>query len=133
MDYNNKNFDKNYLYKKVEEIIKPFNIEDAKKVILQNYEEEKKNCPKEDNFNKFIINDINLYDIYTPFFEIINSYDEDYYINIPLNYIQKYNLEKDYISFFNKKLENNSSLYISFNNIKNFEILKKINIDFSKI
>ena len=72
------------------------------------------------------------YDIYCPFIDF-SSYNDNLFFKIPLNYIEKYNLKNDYISFFEKNTKSNNLLYIIFDKNEQINILKEIKIDFSKI
>ena len=88
---------------------------------------------KRDKLEIFLYNKIYfIYDIYCPFIDI-PLYNDYVFLNIPLRYIEKYNLKNDYISFFEKNKKSNNLLYITFDNNSQIKILKDINIDFSKV
>ena len=90
-----------------------------------------KNETKEEN-EDYINNSLILkYDIFSPFIEYEISYNNDSFINIPLNYIEKYSLYNDYISFFLQDALPKYPLYISFSERSQIKILKQLKINFS--
>ena len=139
MDFEQKIFDKNILYNEVKEKLKEINltIEDIKNLLKNNIEkeEEKKNLisENEDKGKKedvFLLGNVIPIDIYSPFIDVIISFEKDKdFINIPLNYIEQFNLKNDYISFFQKDIENNNLLYINFDEINQIKILKELKIN----
>ena len=139
MDFEQKIFDKNILYNEVKEKLKEINltIEDIKNLLKNNIEkeEEKKNLISEnDDKGKkedvFLLGNVIPIDIYSPFIDVIISYEKDKdFINIPLNYIVQFNLNNDYISFFQKDIENNNLLYINFDEINQIKLLKELKIN----
>ena len=140
MDFEQKIFDKNILYNEVKEKLKEINltIEDIKNLLKNNIEkeEEKKNLisENEDKGKKedvFLLGNVIPIDIYSPFIDVIISFEKDKdFINIPLNYIEQFNLKNDYISFFQKDIENNNLLYINFDEINQIKILKELKINY---
>ena len=94
------NFNKNFLYKKVDDDLKKYNlkINDVKN-IFEKYN--KKYFKKEKNNKIFILDDnIKIYDIYSLFIDIIIPFKNDIFINLPLNHIKKYMI----IKHFSKKI-----------------------------
>ena len=136
-------FDKNYLFQKAKDKLEENNltIDDMKNLVIHNIEkvEENKNISLDENKKKkkeeiFLLGNVFPIDIFSPFIEIIISYENDKdFINIPLQYIEQYNLKNDYISFFQKDIKNGNLLYISFDKLSQIEILKELNINFSNI
>ena len=139
MDFEQKVFDKNILYNEVKEKLKEINltIEDIKNLLKNNIEkeEEKKNLISENDEkgkkeDVFLLGNVIPIDIYSPFIDVIISYEKDKdFINIPLNYIEQLNLKNDYISFFQKDIENNNLLYINFDEINQIKLLKELKIN----
>ena len=137
VDFDKIKENKNYLNKEIEEKLKSLNltISEAKN-ILNKFEEIKKdkkmkNEVKEEN-EDYINNSLILkYDIFSPFIEYEISYNNDIFINIPLNYIEKYSLYNDYISFFLQDDLSKYTLYISFSERSQIKILKQLKINFS--
>ena len=68
----------------------------------------KKNKENINNLNE----DILEYDIFSPFIDKFIQYNNEIFIRIPLNYIEKYDLKNDYKSFFLKNYNNINLLYI---------------------
>ena len=131
----NKKLDTNYFYKNLNHILDFIHLtkEESKeisKVIYNNYIKEQKKIHKISTYTDFL----STIDIYSPFIESAISNDF-HFINIPLDDIQKYNLKKDYISFFKKqnKSDKKYKALISLKNAKQIDIIKDLNIDFSKI
>ena len=133
--------DKNYLKKKIEEKLKIFNlsISEAKNILNKQEEIQKdkklKNEENEENLeNKDIINNYLIYqcDIFSPFIDIGISYNNNNLIKIPLNYIEKYSLYNDYISFFQQNTLIKYPLFIYFLDRNQIQILKQLKIDCSK-
>ena len=100
------------------------------KVIYKNYIKEQKKIHKMTRYTDFL----STIDIYSPFIESAISNDF-HFINIPLDDIQKYNLTKDYISFFKKQNKDDKKykVLISLKKAYQIDILKNLNIDFSNI
>ena len=139
LDYSIKNFDKNDLYKKAEERIKLKSINLSINEIVditKKYNEKYRKNEKRTELDTLLYNSIgsydSCYDIYCPFIDF-SSYNDNLFFKIPLNYIEKYNLKNDYISFFEKNTKSNNLLYIIFDKNEQINILKEIKIDFSKI
>ena len=123
------NFNKNFLYKKVDDDLKKYNlkINDVKN-IFEKYN--KKYFKKEKNNKIFILyDDIKIYDIYSPFIDIIIPFKNDIFINLPLNHIKKYNLINDYKTFFEKNINYISLLNISVDEVEQIKLLKELNIN----
>lgn len=133
LKFEQKNFDKNQLFKEAEKDLKEsgLTINQAKSIILQ-YKEKNKIKPIKEETILILNEDIKKYDIYSPFIEIILREKEQILINLPLNYIEKYDLKNDYQNFFQKNKEANL-LNISFNDIKQMKLLDNLGIDFSLI
>ena len=113
LDFNKSAFDKNYLYKEAENILKlkSLNLSINEIVdITRKYNEKNRKFEKKNNLDIFLYKNIySLYDIYCPFIDfssytsIILKYDiycpfidfyNNYFYHIPLNYIEIYNLKK---------------------------------------
>ena len=120
---------KKKLYEELENELKENNLSINELIdIHQKYFEKNKTKPK--NIYLKLPFSIDYYDIYNPFTYIFFDF-YDINLRIPLSSIKKYNLLEDYISFFiNKKCE---QLFIEFEKIDDIKILKKINLDFSKL
>lgn len=123
------NFNKNFLYKKVEDDLKEHNLKiDDVKNIFEKYN--KKYFKKENNNKIFILDDeINIYDIYSPFIDAIIPFQNDIFINIPLNYVKKYNLINDYKIFFEKNINNITLLNISIDEVEQIKLLNELNFN----
>ena len=131
----NRKLDTNYFYKNLNDILDFIHLtkEESKeisKVIYKNYIKEQKKIHKISTYTDFL----STIDIYSPFIESAISNDF-HFINIPLDDIQKYNLTKDYISFFKKQNEDDKKYkaLISLKKAEQIDIIKNLNIDFSKI
>ena len=123
------NFNKNILYKQAEDKLKEYNLElDVVKNIFEKYN--KKYFKNEKNNKIFILDDdIQIYDIYSPFIDIIIPFKKDIFINLPLNYIKIHNLINDYKIFFEKNTSNIKLLNISFDEVEQMKLLKELNIN----
>ena len=135
LDLINQKLDTNYFYNNLNDILNFIHLtqEESKeisKVIYKNYIKDQKKIHKISRYTDFL----STIDIYSPFIEsaIANDF---HFINIPLDDIQKYNLTKDYISFFKKQNEDDKKykILISLKKAKQIDILKDLNIDFSNI
>ena len=138
-DFKKENFDKNYLIKEAENILKlkslNFSIDEIVD-ITRKYNEKYRKYEKRNKLDIFLCDkkyhfDF-VYDIYCPFIDF-SSYHDNYFFKIPLNYIEKYNLINDYELFLIKNKKSNNLLYITFDNNDQIKILKEIKIDYSKI
>ena len=119
-------------------IIKKFDINYFKEYITKI--EGRKNNIYGDKDDGLITNNCsdNFLDIYSPFFDLISKGNifSQFTISIPMNKFKKYNLEKDYISVFNKLNESNikySSLSFNYKNKDDFNYLKNLDINFNNI
>ena len=135
LDFKKENFNKNDLYKEAEHILKLKSVNLSINEIVditRKYNEKYRKNEKNHELNIFLFNHIYFfYDIYCPFIDF-SSYHDNYFFNIPLNYIEKYNLINDYKLFFEKNIKSNNLLYITFDNNDQINILKEIKIDFLK-
>lgn len=135
-------FNKDILNKKYKEDLDKSNIDNKLfKKIVANV------CIKIANETEFIKDEFSsihrvpeeIIEIYSPLFdEISNSpfFKKFFTILISIDIIQKYDLIKDYISFFKKLNETNinySSLTINYKENSNSEIIKQLNINFDNI
>lgn len=131
----NDNFDKDFLYKKLEDDLIKYKIDkNIFETFVQKYfKKYKSNIIKEnsDNFRKI--------DIYSPFFDLLSKnklFEQIFYIPISINEIEKSNIKNDYISAFDK-LNNLNTKYegISFNfkYSNDIDFLKELKINFSQI
>ena len=119
--------DKNYLFKKVENELqlKSINLSINEIIdITKKYFDKYKNVLKRIEKDNFFLNKYSYIDIYYPFIDL--PYYDNNFIRIPLDYIIKSFLKKDYISFFNK---NNKycNILIEFDDTKiQIQILKEL-------
>ena len=104
-------------------------------VLIDLFEEQSKQLENKD----FILNESKFeIDIYSPFFDLISkeNFFKYFSINIPLNKIVKYNLQKDYISVFenfNKSNKDYNSLNVYFTDNNDINYLKDFKININKI
>ena len=128
INFGKNNFDKNILYKQTEDDLKEYNlkIDDVKKI----FEKYNKKYFKKEKTNKIYIldneKDIKIYDIYSPFIDSIIPFKNHIFINLPLNYIKKYNIINDYKNFFKKNENNITLLNISFDEMEQIKLLKEL-------
>ena len=137
-------FNKKELKKDFKEQLSEYNINDDdifKNIVIDYF----RNISKEIKKVKLTDKNLQLIDIYSPFFDFLSKtelFDEFFTIQISFYTIKECNLEKEYISKFKKMNKLNtkySSLFLYFrdlddiNNIKDFQInfsqLKKIDIE----
>ena len=139
LNYENEKFDKLDLYKKAEKEIKKKNLNlsiNEIHDIIRAYNEKHMNNERSYELNTFLSGRIgsfsSYYDIFSPFIDF-SSYHENKFFKIPLNFIEKYDLKNDFISFFEKNKKTNNLLFIEFENSEQIKTLKEINIDYSKV
>ena len=138
-----KNFDKNIIFKKLEDDLKKVNINiniiheyllnDLKKIVDKLNEKEKENkLVKYYYFNKQI-------SIFSPFFEFLtkSEYIDILTIPISIKLLEKFNLKNDYIAAFeylNKlNIKHYPSIIFDYKNTNDINYLKEFKIRFNKI
>ena len=129
INFDTNDFNKNILNKKAEDDLKKYNLKlDDVKNIFEKYN--KKYLKKEKNNKIFILEDnIQLYDIYSPFIESLIPFKNDIFINLPLDHIKKYNLINDYKRFFEKYRNNIKLINISLDKTEQVKLLEELNIN----
>ena len=131
-----KDFNKNSLKQKLDDDISKNNLSMNKiESIIIDYFKDMEENTKIDLVN---LSEIPI-DIYSPFFNCISKtkyFETIFTILIFVDIIEKYNLKKDYIDFFNKLNEsdcNYSSLKFKYKNNEDINYLEDFNVNFDKI
>ena len=133
------NFDKEILRKNFEQY--NLDINEIKENIINYFKKYLKSNIEKSNDFQFITykHYLKPISIYSPFFEILSKtsfFDEIFTIQIPIKVIEKYNLEKDYISAFeilNKANTNYSSIFIKIKDANDINYFNQFKISTQNI